>query len=731
MFYDKCIDNVNFILKERLETMRIHTTQNLKLLNSKISTNNKSENRMLTAPMSIDNQGLVGFSQNNLSNSVAFKKKLPKNSENTKKIVDMAKKGLKDIKDKAMPEVKKGDKVYKGSFFNFWLKLASSNEAVFSAASAALICIGLRPLAIMALPSGNSKPKEKNANVDKKEVAKDSVAPSVKGAKDERAAKKTNNMYAAAQSISSGIAGVVAAILVTAPFKNGADHVTRNIHKYLSSKDIKKIYPWVKESSIIGKNGELLPSKFWKNAVDGLEFKSDIKGCAMLPEFRKLADCSKETFEKILNLNIDFLSQKGKSFNDVVTKDGKKLYDAIDFNKVGITVKEKGFGDTQILLKDLDKTYLEKLIADSKGVNEWGNLDIKSVYKDGNIRDFRFWKSKEGKAWKLDLDTIGIPSELETANYKPRFSGEKRFDRLDQEWKFVAHLDNGVDGKLGTKITNEMVEADAQNTVLIKCLTWLPDITFRVPIAVGTIALIPWVLKNVFHLEKVKPTEALEAKKTTDINKDVKANEKVAFKGNTIPNDNGENNISFKGKMPSSDKASWLTKLLAKWYGKPLMESPKMKKFSNWLLKLPGDASEHIVVLGSLIQSSVYVNRTLSNKDLDDDRKKTLAINQTLCFIIPTFAGYIVNSALNGAIKNAGYRYTGLMKQKIAQLKSAGNEKAAKEAAAIVERLPKNIKAVGALARLATFSLIYRFLTPVLVTPVANKLGDKYFSKKK
>ncbi len=731
--------------------MKIHTTQNLELSNRNISANNKFNNKNVTFSLRNDATNSINEPESTSMSSITFKKKLPKNSENAKKIVDMAKKGFKDIKDKAMPEIEKGDSVYKSSFFNFWLKLAASNEAVFSAASAAVVCIGLRPLAIMALPSGNSKPKSKveddknkkdeNKSLDTKKEnsvaelsSKENQAPSFKandivfkGGKKERSAKKTNNMYAAAQSISSGLAGVVAAIVVTKPFKGGADYVTKNIHKFLSAKKIKKMYPWVKESSMIGVDGKLLPMDEWKNAADGLKFVSDMKGCAMLPEFRKLADCSKETFEKILKLDIDFTKQKTSSFNDVVTKNNKKLYDVIDFNKVGIVVKEEGFGDTQILLKDLDKSYLEKLIADSKGVNEWGNLDINSVYENGIVKDFRNWKSLESKKWKLDLDTIGIPSELETTNYKPRFSGEKRFDKLDQEWKFVAHLDNGINGGLGTRITSDMVEADATNSVLIKCLTWLPDLTFRVPIAVGTIALIPWVLKNVFGLEKVKPATPQKENNVENL-KNKKTEEKVNFKANKIKKQSEA--VSFKGGQPNPEKASWLIKILARWYGKPLMESPNMKKFCNWLLKLPGDASEHIVVLGSLIQSGVYVNRTLSNKELDEDRKKTLAINQGLCFVIPTFAGYIVNNALNGVIKKAGYRYKNLMTQKIAELKNAGNEKAAHEAAVMADKLPKNVRAVGALARLATFTLIYRFLTPVLVTPIANKLGDKYFSKK-
>lgn len=696
--------------------MKIHTTQNLELLKNNISAN-KTDFRTNYALTPLNHGQMNSLNSSDFyERSMSFKGKLPKNSENSKKIIDAAKKGLKDIKDKATPEVQKGDGFLKSSFFNACLKLASY-ENVFSAATAALICIFLRPLTIMALPTNDSKSKEKADAVDNK----------AQGNKKAHSVAKTNNMYASAQSIASGIAGLFSAVLLTVPFKKGQDHVLKNLHEYLSADKIKELYPWVDKASLIGKDGKILAQKFWKG-MDGLPFVSDIKGCDMLPEFRRLADVSKETFEKILKVDIDYVSQNGKSFNDVIDKNGKKLYDVIDFNKLGITVKEEGFKDTQILLKDFNRDYLEKVVADSKGVNEWGNLDVNSVYENGVVKDFRFWKDTEGKSWKLDLDSVEVASELETANYKPRFSGDKRFDKKDQEWKFVAHQANGVDGKLGTKITNEMVEADANNVGLIKCLTWLPDITFRVPIAVGTIALIPWVLKNVFHLEKVKPNAEVKEDAVKN-NVDVQQKENVSFKGKTSKSQN-DNNVSFKGGKPDPKKASWLTKLLAKWYGKPLLESSKLKKFSEWLTKVPGDATDHMVVLGSLIQSGVYVNRTLSNKDLDNDRKKTLAINQALCFFIPTIAGYIVNNAIGDSIKKVSYRYTGLMKEEIAKLKAAGDEVAAKKAGKIAESLGKNIKGVGILARLASFTLIYRYLTPVLVTPVANKLGDKYFSKK-
>jgi hypothetical protein len=155
------------------------------------------------------------------------------------------------------------------------------------------------------------------------------------------------------------------------------------------------------------------------------------------------------------------------------------------------------------------------------------------------------------------------------------------------------------------------------------------------------------------------------------------------------------------------------------------------RKAVDTINKIPGDSSEHYVVLGSFIQSGVYVSRTLKNKEMDEDRKKTLAINQILCFFIPTIAGYTVNKFLGKAVKKVGYRYSTLMKQRIADLKASGDAKKLEKATEINDKLGKNIKAVGSLSRLASFTLIYRYLTPVLVTPIANMLGDKHIASKK
>ena len=60
-----------------------------------------------------------------------------------------------------------------------------------------------------------------------------------------------------------------------------------------------------------------------------------------------------------------------------------------------------------------------------------------------------------------------------------------------------------------------MVIANGENEVHNKLGQWLPDIVIAYPRAVATIALLPYVLKNVFHLEK--PKKAAPAQNTVTV----------------------------------------------------------------------------------------------------------------------------------------------------------------------------------------------------------------------
>ena len=720
--------------------MKIHTTQNLGSLERKNSTNINARNEFsLSEIKTAGSLNLFTMPEENRT-VVSFRAAKP-NSKDGKKVIEAAKKIVNEMKKSAQIEVEKGDKFLLSSFFNALLKVADY-EAVVQAAIAAIICVFLRPLAIMALPTG-SKSKEADKKAPKIEEKVENLAPAksevaFKGRnKKEPNKDKANNMYASAHSIASGIVGLVTVFILTTPFKKGADHVMNNMLKELDPKTLKRLWPQLDLKTIVDKsgkrvepvieetiNGKKVKKALWKN-TDGLDFLKEIKNCDMLPDMKQLADVSEETFQKILGVNVDWAAQKGKSFNDVVTKEGKKLYDAIDLSHLGLKVSniEKSAvtgkevkTSGQVLFKDIDKEFLEELVAKADENSFIKSLDVNSAFDGNKVKALKEWKNLDGAQWKADLDSVFVSSPLETANYKPRTSGKMRFDEKEGIHKFRTYQTNGINGGLGTEITDEMLTAEKSNEALIKALTWLPDLSFRVPIAVSTIALIPWVLKNVFGIEKKKPAKAPEQ---------VQA-QQTQLQNNKVAEKNNSKEVSFKGKVPKPKKPNWFTKLMAKWYGKPLIESERMAKVSERLGNWSDKTTQHMATLGSLITSSVYVQRTLSNKDMEPERKKTLAVNQTLCFFVPTAAAYSVDSLINNWVKNKGYRFTGLQKHLIAKAKAEG-----KDVTDMTKSLGNRIKGVRILATLATFTLIYRFLTPVLITPIANKIGDKLNERSK
>jgi len=661
--------------------MKIHTTQDLNSLvqlNQLSSINNVSSKdfrlknyseQMLMPKVSAESADFY-------SSSISFGRKPA--VRDAKKVIIATKKTVGDIKKDPRPKERKGDKAMDSPFFNSILKIAD-NETLTTATIAAIACI-FRAFTIGMLP-----------------------------AKDENT--KMNNTYAIGHALASGATGFGVAFLLTSPFKHGARYVMNHMRQTLKTSTLERLYPQL-DSGSIGPQNARKAIKEWKNK-DGLPFCDEIKKVDLLPEFQQLADVSEKTFEKVLKItNVDWASQKGKSFNDVVLKDGKKLYDEIDMSKLGIKVKEDGIGNAQILFNDIKKDYFEKVIKDSSDdkTSMFYDLDIESVFDGDTIRDFRKWKKlSNGKQFILDLDRTYVASPFETlSTYKTRISGEKRYDAKEKVYKFRSYQVNGQNHRLGTEISDAMLKAEDNNEVLNKALTWGPDLVFRIPIAMTTVALIPWILKKGFGLEKNKGLKAQPAQVQAENN-----------------NNEKDKDVAFKAK-PDKEKASWFVRKLAEWYGKPLLDSERVYNITSHLTKLPGRTTQHMTVAGSALTSGMYVQQTLNKKELDPQKRKTLAVNQTLCFVIPTFLAYTVDHFITNAIKKKEYQYSGLQQRKIDLLK-LDNKHA--EIENLLKGLGTKLKGVRILADLLTFTLIYRYIVPVAITPVANRIGDRLNAK--
>lgn len=119
----------------------------------------------------------------------------------------------------------------------------------------------------------------------------------------------------------------------------------------------------------------------------------------------------------------------------------------------------------------------------------------------------------------------------------------------------------------------------------------------------------------------------------------------------------------------------------------------------------------HLLTLGSTVLSGLYVIRTLTNKSLDEKKRNTLAINQGIVFGISTVMCYAVEGKMNSKIAEFTNRF------------EAVNFKFKK---GIEDPLMKNYKGgVGVASKIMIFDMIYRFIAPVIVTPIANSIGNR------
>lgn len=455
--------------------MKIHTTQNLNSLRGLKSTNNDNipnEEIRLNYSEQMRKSKLSDMPEDTFENKVSFK----------------GKKEIIKIVQKATDKKKKGDKILLSRFFDKALD-AMDYETVVQALNAAIICIGLRPLAIMLTPA---KTKE----------------------------NKKNNLVASVHSMSSGVVSVVTAIIITAPFAKGSKYTKKNQLKNLKANVLKRMYPNLDIKSI-EKNGKRLDVKEWKDIAKNT-FHTDFKNPRRVAKPKHITEISEDTLKSI-GLDVDLNAMKSKPVGEWVDRSGKQIKP--ELRDMFIAVKEDGFGENFFSLQHIDKDFLKEVYPE---------LDINTISKDGKRLYVDEWKNVDGSQFKLDMDKIHISSYKETADSVPLITGRKRFDTKDKTEKYCAYQTNDdaestlrVPEKLGTEIIQDYLNADAANDIKSKLLGWMPDIITRPVMASITIALIPWIMKNVFHLEKVKvPKEADKATQTVAMQEDSKAIEK-------------------------------------------------------------------------------------------------------------------------------------------------------------------------------------------------------------
>lgn len=166
---------------------------------------------------------------------------------------------------------------------------------------------------------------------------------------------------------------------------------------------------------------------------------------------------------------------------------------------------------------------------------------------------------------------------------------------------------------------------------------------------------------------------------------------------------------------------------------------------------------DHMQVAGSVIISGMYMIQTIRNKDLDEDRRRTLAVNQGLTFLISTFGSYFIDRGLDNWWEQVTVKYAQKQtgdKELGNKIKTINDDIIAKFEKEYGKKPPKGkspklintlkyiedncpdtmletkLRGMSVLKKLIIFGTVYRFLAPVLVTPFANIIGDKLVSHK-
>lgn len=140
----------------------------------------------------------------------------------------------------------------------------------------------------------------------------------------------------------------------------------------------------------------------------------------------------------------------------------------------------------------------------------------------------------------------------------------------------------------------------------------------------------------------------------------------------------------------------------------PVMNSKVMGKMVDGTAKIDNMAA-HMSTAGSFVTTAVYANRTLNTLD-DKERARTLALNQVMVTGLSTLGAYTVNKKLDKISKNLGYKF--------------------REANQGSKHLTKRMQGFNIAKQLLIFAAMYRYVAPVLVTPLASKLGNVLNNKK-
>lgn len=157
--------------------------------------------------------------------------------------------------------------------------------------------------------------------------------------------------------------------------------------------------------------------------------------------------------------------------------------------------------------------------------------------------------------------------------------------------------------------------------------------------------------------------------------------------------------------------------------------------------------TNHMATIGAATGTGMYMLRTmqLPEDKMGSDEKKILTLNHALTFCASTAGAYGLDGALAGKWKKVTNKYAELYtkdKDLLSKIAKVNDDlvNQGKNKIDLVDyafdylgdkKLANRLIGMDIAKKLLIFSMIYRYVVPVAVTPIANKLGDKILAHKK
>ncbi len=181
----------------------------------------------------------------------------------------------------------------------------------------------------------------------------------------------------------------------------------------------------------------------------------------------------------------------------------------------------------------------------------------------------------------------------------------------------------------------------------------------------------------------------------------------VARKNQTAVNVIGMSAPNIMPKVILSAYDKFVTKL-AKGIGIVAGTKP-VKAATEWCVNKDINYTNHLASLCANILNGFYMYNVAKSKKIEPEQKKPLMLNMFIGTLLSTAGGYLLNGAIDKKLKPFGD-----------MIKKHYESKRADEI----------LKGFKIAKSLMVFQLLYRFVCPVIATPIANHISNKIRDKK-